>query len=115
VAALGDGGFLMSISELETAVRAGVHLLVVVYNDDGYGAEVHHFGRSADLSTVTFPPCDLAALGRGFGADGITVRTAADLDAITDWLRGTGGVLVVDARVSDDGGSWWLAEAFKGH
>ncbi len=115
VAALGDGGFLMSISELETAVRAGLHLLIVVYNDDGYGAEVHHFGRSADLSTVTFPRCDLAALGRGFGADGITVRTAADLDGVADWVRSAGSVLVVDARVSDDGGSWWLAEAFKGH
>ncbi len=105
----------MSISELETAVRAGLYLLVVVYNDDGYGAEVHHFGRSADLSTVTFPPCDLAALGRGFGADGLTIRTAADLDGVAEWLRGPGGVLVVDARISDDGGSWWLAEAFKGH
>jgi thiamine pyrophosphate-dependent acetolactate synthase large subunit-like protein len=115
VAALGDGGFLMSVSELETAVRAGLHLLVVVYNDDGYGAEVHHFGRAADLSTVVFPPRDLAALGCGFGAGGLTVRSVRDLDAVTDWLRGDGGVLVVDARISDDGGSWWLAEAFKGH
>jgi thiamine pyrophosphate-dependent acetolactate synthase large subunit-like protein len=116
VAAVGDGGFLMGVSELETAVRAGLHLVVVVDNDDGYGAEVHHFGRAADLSTVTFPPRDLAAVARGFGADGVTVRTAADLEQVGEWLsRGTAGVLVVDARISDDGGSWWLAEAFKGH
>ncbi|HEU5265111.1 MAG TPA: thiamine pyrophosphate-binding protein [Jatrophihabitans sp.] len=116
VAAVGDGGFLMGVSELETAVRAGLYLVVVVYNDDGYGAEVHHFGRAADLSTVTFPPRDLAALARGFGADGVTVRAAADLEQVGDWLsRNTRGVLVVDARISDDGGSWWLAEAFKGH
>jgi thiamine pyrophosphate-dependent acetolactate synthase large subunit-like protein len=116
VAALGDGGFLMGVSELETAVRAYLHLVIVVYNDDGYGAEVHHFGRSVDLSTVTFPPRDLAALARGFGADGVTVRTADDLERVAEWLRlGRRGVLVVDARISDDGGSWWLAEAFKGH
>ncbi|HEY2297898.1 MAG TPA: thiamine pyrophosphate-binding protein [Jatrophihabitans sp.] len=115
VAALGDGGFLMSVSELETAVRAGLHMLVVVYNDDAYGAEVHHFGRSANLSTVTFPPRDLAALAHGFGAEGLTVRSVRDLDRVAEWLLGDGGVLVVDARISDDGGSWWLAEAFKSH
>jgi thiamine pyrophosphate-dependent acetolactate synthase large subunit-like protein len=115
VAALGDGGFLMSVSELETAVRAGLHILVVVYNDDAYGAEVHHFGRTANLSTVTFPPRDLAALARGFGAEGLTVRSVRDLDRVAEWLLGDGGLLVVDARISDDGGSWWLAEAFKGH
>ena len=116
VAALGDGGFLMSVSELETAVRAGIRLVAVVYNDDGYGAEVHHFGRAANLSTVTFPPRDLAALARGFGADGATVTTVADLAQVDEWLgRDRDGVLVVDARISDDGGSWWLAEAFKGH
>ena len=36
-------GFLMGIAELETAVRLGLGLLVVVYDDAGYGAEVHHF------------------------------------------------------------------------
>ena len=41
-----------------------------VYNDAAYGAEVHHFGRGADLSTVTFPDTDFAALARGFGAEG---------------------------------------------
>ena len=43
VAALGDGGFLMGIAELETAVRLGLGMLVVVYDDAGYGAEFHHF------------------------------------------------------------------------
>ena len=105
----------MAVSELETAVRAGLHLVVVVYNDDAYGAEVHHFGRSADLSTVTFPPRDLAALARGFGADGITYAPSQTSRSVREWLTGPRGVLVVDARISDDGGSWWLAEAFKGH
>src|SRR5690606_22319748 len=50
----GDGGFLMAIAELETAVRAGLPLVAIVYNDSAYGAEVHHFG-DADHTTVTFP------------------------------------------------------------
>src|SRR5678816_4559928 len=75
VAALGDGGFLMSVSELTTAVRLGLPLVIVVYNDAAYGAEVHHFGPEGfALDTVRFPDTDLAAIGRGYGCDGVTVR-----------------------------------------
>ncbi|MEV4617300.1 thiamine pyrophosphate-binding protein [Asanoa sp. NPDC049573] len=116
VLASGDGGFLMSIAELETAVRLRLPLICVVYNDAAYGAEVHHFGPDADLGTVTFPDTDIAALATGFGAGGVTVRTTEDLHGITDWLReGPSRPLVVDAKIVSDGGSWWLAEAFKGH
>ena len=59
VAALGDGGALMGVSELDTVVRLGLPMVVVVYNDDGYGAEVHHFGPDGyDLGTVVFPETD---------------------------------------------------------
>ncbi len=44
VAALGDGGALMGVSELETVVRLTLPMLIVVYDDEAYGAEVHHFG-----------------------------------------------------------------------
>ena len=60
----GDGGFLMGVAELETAVRLGLGLLVVVYDDAGYGAEFHHFADD-DHGTVRFPDTDLAAIARG--------------------------------------------------
>ncbi|MEP9395361.1 thiamine pyrophosphate-binding protein [Gordonia sp. VNQ95] len=115
----GDGGFLMAISELDTAVRERLPLVVIVYNDSAYGAEVHHFGN-ADMSTVTFPETDIAAIARGFGATGVTVREVGDLAVVRDWLEsyeagGTTGPLVIDAKITSDGGSWWLAEAFAGH
>jgi thiamine pyrophosphate-dependent acetolactate synthase large subunit-like protein len=118
VAALGDGGFLMSVAELETVVRIGLPMLILVYNDHAYGAEVHHFadGRDEQLETVRFPETDLAAIGRGFGAEGVTIRSVRDLDAISDWLASPREVpLVVDVKIASDGGSWWLAEAFRGH
>ncbi|GAA1859586.1 thiamine pyrophosphate-binding protein [Asanoa iriomotensis] len=116
VLASGDGGFLMSIAELETAVRLGLPLLCLIYNDAAYGAEVHHFGPYADLSTVVFPDTDIAALAKGFGAEGLTVRRASDLAGIETWLASSPTrPLVVDAKITSDGGSWWLAEAFKGH
>jgi len=115
VAALGDGGFLMGVAELETAVRLGLPLLVVVYDDAAYGAEVHHFA-GADHTTVTFPDRDLAAIGRGFGCEGLVVRSVDDLAGVSAWLDGPRErPLVVDAKVVADEPSWWLAEAFRGH
>ncbi|NKZ09081.1 thiamine pyrophosphate-binding protein, partial [Actinomadura latina] len=117
VAALGDGGALMAAPELETAVRLGLGLLVVVYDDEAYGAEVHHFGPGGHpLDTVTFPPADLAAIGRGFGCAAATVRRAGDLAPVGDWLAGPRDrPMVVDAKVTKGRPAWWLEEAFRGH
>jgi acetolactate synthase-1/2/3 large subunit len=117
VAALGDGGALMGVSELETVVRLGIPMVVVVYDDEAYGAEVHHFGPDGDpLDTVRFPPADIAAIARGFGFEGVTVRSASDLGPVRDWLAGPReGQLLIDAKVTSSHGSWWLEEAFRGH
>ncbi len=117
VAALGDGGALMGISELETVVRLGLPMVVVVYDDEAYGAEVHHFGPDGDpLDTVRFPPADIAEIGRGFGATGVTVRGTKDLGPVREWLDGPRDrPLVIDAKVTSQHGSWWLEEAFRGH
>lgn len=115
----GDGGFLMAISELETAVRCALPLVVIVYNDSAYGAEVHHFG-AADHATVTFPETDIAAIAAGFGATGVTVGSVDDLAPVREWVEqyrrvGRARPLVIDAKITSDGGAWWLAEAFAGH
>ena len=117
VAALGDGGAMMSIAELDTVVRLGLPMVVVVYDDEAYGAEVHHFGPDGHpLDTVVFPPTDIAAVGRGFGCDAVTVRAPSDLAGVAAWLAGPRDrPLVVDAKVTANSGSWWLEEAFRGH
>jgi hypothetical protein len=54
----------MGVAELETIVRLGLAMVVIVYDDEAYGAEVHHFGPDGDpLDTVRFPPADIAAIG----------------------------------------------------
>jgi thiamine pyrophosphate-dependent acetolactate synthase large subunit-like protein len=117
VAALGDGGALMGASELETVARLDLPMLVVVYNDAAYGAEVHHFGPDGhDLRTVVFPETDLAAMARGVGFDAVSVRGVADLDAVEKWIAGPRErPLLVDAKVVTDRPAWWLEEAFRGH
>lgn len=117
MAALGDGGALMGVAELETVVRLGLPMVIVVYDDDGYGAEVHHFGPDGyPLDTVTFPPADIAGIARGFGCEAVTVRDRADLGAVARWLEGARDrPLLIHARVSRARGAWWLEEAFRGH
>ncbi|WP_433367879.1 thiamine pyrophosphate-binding protein [Actinoplanes sp. CA-142083] len=117
VAACGDGGFLMAIAELETIRRLSLGMLIVVYNDNAYGAEVHHFGpHGHPLSTVVFPETDLAAIARGYGCEAVTVRHSSDLAPVAEWAAGPRNVpMVIDAKVNASRPSWWLEEAFRGH
>lgn len=81
----GDAGFMMHLPEFETAVRYGLPILVVLFNDQLLGAEYHKAvakGLNADLARITTP--DLGAVGRALGGHGTlvteldTLRTAID-------------------------------------
>jgi acetolactate synthase I/II/III large subunit len=116
IAALGDGGMMMAAAELDTVRRLRLPMVVVVYDDSAYGAEVHHFAAGESLATVTFPDTDLAAVGAGYGFDAVTVRCPADLEAVRVWVAGRRErPLLIDAKVAAARGSWWLEEAFRGH
>jgi acetolactate synthase-1/2/3 large subunit len=116
VAALGDGGGLMGVAEFDTVVRLGLPMVVIVYNDDAYGAEIHHFGpHGFRLDTVEFPPTDIAAIARGFGFEAVTVRGPADLAPVATWLAGgRAAPLLIDAKVTRTM-AWFLEDAFAGH
>ena len=117
VAALGDGGAMLGLPELETVGRLGLRMLIVVYNDSAYGAEVHHFGpHGHPLDLVRFPEVDFAALGRAVGLRGATIRRTEDLHAVSDWLdSGATPALILDAKVVPSVVAEWLEEAFRGH
>jgi thiamine pyrophosphate-dependent acetolactate synthase large subunit-like protein len=110
----GDGGFLMSMADLETAVRLKLRLCILVYNDASYAAEVHYFRRQGySVDIVQFPPNDFVAIARGFGARGVTVRTLADLDPLKKWVaEGAPGVFVIDGKINPDLEADWHAEHF---
>jgi thiamine pyrophosphate-dependent acetolactate synthase large subunit-like protein len=110
----GDGGFLMSIADLETAVRMGLRMCILIYNDASYAAEVHFFRRQGySIDIVQFPDTDFAAVARGYGAKGITVRTLADLAPLRDWVNdGAPGVFVIDGKINPDLEADWHAEHF---
>ena len=80
VALCGDGGFLMNVQELETAVRLGVRVTVVIWRDDGYGLidwkQRNEFGRPFG---VAFGNPDFVALAQSFGVAAFRPASAADL------------------------------------
>jgi thiamine pyrophosphate-dependent acetolactate synthase large subunit-like protein len=110
----GDGGFLMSIADLETAIRLGLRMCILVYNDSSYAAEVHYFGRQGfSVDIVRFPQTDFAAIARGYGARGATVRTLAELEPVKAWVaEGAPGVFVIDGKINPKLEADWHAEHF---
>jgi thiamine pyrophosphate-dependent acetolactate synthase large subunit-like protein len=117
VAALGDGGAMLALADLETVARRQLRMLIVVYNDAAYGAEVHHFGpHGHPLDTVKFPDVDFAALARAIGLQGLTVRRKDDLQPLAVWLQANDPPgMLVDAKVVPTVVAEWLEEAFRGH
>ena len=110
----GDGGFLMSMADMETAVRLGLRLCILVYNDASYAAEVHYFGRQGfSTDIVKFPDTDFAAIARGYGARAATVRTLADLEPVKAWVaEGAPGVFVIDGKINPNSRSRLARRAF---
>jgi len=112
----GDGGFLMSVADLETVVRYELPMLIVIYDDEAYGAEVHHFGpEGADLGIVRFPPTAIAKFVTGLGGQGLTVTTGEDLKAARDWIADPQGLLVLDVKIDPKIVGFWAEQDFLGH
>ncbi|WP_270367241.1 thiamine pyrophosphate-binding protein [Microbacterium algeriense] len=103
----GDGGGLMAIADLESAVRAAAGRgMAVVWNDAAYGAEVNLYGlKGLAEGPMRIPEVDFAAFGAAVGAEGVVVRTLADLDRLATWAAEdatTRPFLLLDLRISGD-------------
>jgi acetolactate synthase-1/2/3 large subunit len=103
----GDGGGLMAIADLESAVRAAAGRgVAVVWNDAAYGAEVNLYGlKGLAEGPMRIPEVDFAAFGAAVGAEGVVVRTLADLDRLATWAAedaDTRRFLLLDLRISGD-------------
>jgi acetolactate synthase-1/2/3 large subunit len=103
LAVLGDGGFAMTAAELETARREGAPMTVLVLLDGSLsliraGQEARRLPRYG----VDFGALDTVAIAHGYGAKGIRVSTAAELEAaLADSLRAD-QVTVVEVPLDPD-------------
>jgi acetolactate synthase-1/2/3 large subunit len=102
-ACCGDGGFLMTGQELETAVRYGVPILVVVFRNGMHGTiamhQVRELGRTAGTE---IGDVDLASYARSLGAEGYTVRDQGELVPALESALASGTVALVDVVTDPD-------------
>jgi acetolactate synthase I/II/III large subunit len=103
VAVAGDGGFLMTGQEIETAVRYRAPIVVVVFRNGMHGTiamhQVKELGRTAG---VEISPVDLAGYARSLGAIGYTVREAGELVPALEEALAAGAVALVDVVTDPD-------------
>jgi acetolactate synthase I/II/III large subunit len=80
IAAVGDGGFLMSMGEINTAVRLGINFVCIIFNNGGYGLiEWKERLRYNKEFFTRFDNPDFVKLAESFGALGYRVTTENDL------------------------------------
>jgi acetolactate synthase-1/2/3 large subunit len=100
LAVAGDGGFLMTGQEIETAIRTGVSLVVAVMRNGLYGTIAMHqqraFGRTAgtDIGDV-----DVAAFASSLGATGLRPRTPAEVQSMASAAFRSPSVTVLDIPI----------------
>lgn len=100
VAVTGDGGFMMNIQEIETCVRLKIPIVVLIWNDSGYGLiewkQLNQFGRS---SHVDFDNPDFIRLAESFGAKGYRIKEANQLLPVLKMALDDDAVSIIDCPV----------------
>lgn len=110
-AVTGDGGYMMTVNALSTAMQYDLPITCVVFNDNALGMVLDHQPRGQEIASE-FYPTDNAAIARGFGAFGIHVEDSRDLPDALREAQASGLPAVVDVAIDrepspDD----WRADA----
>ncbi|MCT2399449.1 acetolactate synthase large subunit [Novosphingobium mangrovi (ex Huang et al. 2023)] len=96
----GDGGFMMNSQELETAVRLGLNLTVLILNDSAYGMiRWKQANMGFEDFGLTYSNPDFVQYAQSYGANGYRVESAAHLRELLAQCRDTPGVHVIDCPV----------------
>ena len=110
-AVTGDGGYMMTVNALSTAMQYDLPITCVVFNDNALGMVLDHQPRGQEIASE-FYPTDNAAIARGFGAFGVHVEDSRDLPDALREAQASGLPAVVDVAIDrepspDD----WRADA----
>lgn len=100
VAVTGDAGFLMNSQEIETMMRVGTPVIILIWNDSEYGL-IHwkqeiHFGRS---SNIGFTNPDFVKYAESFGAKGYRIKSAKELVPTLQQAIKDNTVVIIDCPV----------------
>jgi acetolactate synthase-1/2/3 large subunit len=111
VCVTGDGGYMMTVNALSTAVQYRLPILCVVFNDNALGMVLDHQPPGQEIASE-FVETDNAAVARGLGCFGIQVGDSRDLPAAIRQAQASGLPAVIDVLIDrgpspDD----WRADA----
>lgn len=98
---VGDGGFFMALTELETAVRERIPVIIAVIDDAAYSAEVYKLRKLGLPERLAYfdEASDIVELSRALGAEAHRVSERTHIDQLPDPLQ-LEGPLVIDIRVT---------------
>lgn len=104
VALTGDGGFLMRVSELETARRANTPIIIVVFNDGVLNLiKMKQDRQGYPVLGSTFAPVDFAQVAMGFGFRAVRAETEDVLHDALQQAVASGEPWVIDAIIDPEG------------
>jgi acetolactate synthase I/II/III large subunit len=111
VLVIGDGGFLMTMGELETVVREDLPLVIVLMNDCAYGAELHFLRlRQLPVAKSVFPDVDFAPIAAALGYEAHTIRSLDQLEALGSILANPEGPIFLDCKINADVAAPFMSE-----
>jgi acetolactate synthase-1/2/3 large subunit len=100
VAVCGDGGFMMNSQEMETAVRLGLNLTVIILNDSAYGMiKWKQEGMGFDNWGLDYKNPDFVKYAEAYGAHGYRITSSAHFTETLDKCLNTKGVHLIDCPV----------------
>ncbi|EOS8024778.1 acetolactate synthase AlsS [Enterococcus faecium] len=100
VSVSGDGGFLFSAQDLETAVRKKLNIVHLIWNDGHYNmVEFQEKMKYQRASGVDFGPVDFVKYAEAFGAKGIRATSVEELEKALEKGFATEGPVIIDIPI----------------
>lgn len=100
VSVSGDGGFLFSAQDLETAVRKKLNIVHLIWNDGRYNmVEFQEKMKYQRASGVDFGPVDFVKYAEAFGAKGIRATSVEELEKALEEGFATEGPVIIDIPI----------------
>jgi acetolactate synthase-1/2/3 large subunit len=109
VCTTGDGGFMLGgLTEFNTAVRHGMDLIVLMFNDSCYGAEYALLrDKQIDTAVSMFDWPDFAPLATALGGRGVMVRDINDLEAARAAIEQRDRPLLIEVKLDPHTMPFW--------
>jgi thiamine pyrophosphate-dependent acetolactate synthase large subunit-like protein len=99
VAVVGDGGLMMSLSEIDTLKRTGLPVLVLVLNNGCYGAEYPHLKHlGVSLAPATFDSASFAGIAQAIGIKAASIGEGDNLGVLTEFVSNNDGPALLELR-----------------